>query len=120
MPIFDSRTWAGLKASKVQRTIILTQYEKTIQTAFREVADALAVRGSMDQQVTFQESLVHAVSETHRLSGIRYERGLDSYLAVLDAQRSLYAAQQRLVTLRLARLTSLVRLYAALGGGADR
>ena len=120
MPIFDSRTWSALKASKVQRTIILTQYEKTIQTAFREVADALAVRGSMDQQVAFQESLVHAVSETHRLSGIRYERGLDSYLAVLDAQRSLYAAQQRLVTLRLARLTSLVRLYAALGGGADR
>ena len=117
MPIFDARTWSAHKAAKVQREIAVTQYEKAIQSAFREVADALAVRGTVDQQVAAQQSLVHAVAETYRLSNSRYERGIDSYLAVLDAQRSLYAAQQGLVSLRLASVASQVSLYAALGGG---
>ncbi len=119
MPIFDTRAWLALKVTKVQREIALTQYESAIQNAFREVADALAVRGTVDQQVSAQESLVHAVAETYRLSASRYEKGIDSYLSVLDAQRSLYAAQQGLVSLRLAKLANQVRLYAALGGGAD-
>ena len=83
------------------------------------MADALAVRGTVDQQVSAQESLVHAVAETYRLSTIRYDTGIDSYLSVLDAQRSLYAAQQGLVFLRLAKLANQVRLYAVLGGGSD-
>ena len=117
MPIFDTRTWSALKASKVQREIVVTQYEKTIQNAFREVADALAVRDTMSEQVSAQESLVHAVAETYRMSNSRYEKGMDSYLGVLDAQRSLYGAQQGLIGLRLARIINGVTLYKVLGGG---
>ena len=109
MPIFDARTWSALKVTKVQREIAVTQYEKAIQNAFREVADALAVRGTVDQQVAAQQSLVDAVAETYRLSNIRYDKGIDSYLSVLDAQRSLYAAQQGLVALRLAKLANQVQ-----------
>lgn len=119
MPIFDTRAWLALKVTKVQREIALTQYEQAIQSAFREVADTLAVSGTIDRQVAAQESLVHAVAQTHRLSQARYDRGIDSYLSVLDAQRSLYSAQQGLVSLHLARLANQVRLYAVLGGGAD-
>ncbi|WDN87245.1 outer membrane protein, multidrug efflux system [Desulfosarcina sp. BuS5] len=119
MPIFDARTWAALRVSKADRKIILTQYEKAIQTAFREVADALAVQGTIDQQVSAQRSLVDAVAETYRLSNKLYAKGIDSYLGVLDAQRSLFAAQQGLISLRLARLANQVRLYAVLGGGGE-
>jgi multidrug efflux system outer membrane protein len=119
MPVFDARTWSAHKASKVQQEIAVTQYEKTVQSAFREVADALAIRGSVDQQVEAQQSLVQSVAETYRLSNSRYNMGIDSYLSVLDAQRSLYAAQQGLVSLHLAKLANQVRLYAALGGGCD-
>jgi multidrug efflux system outer membrane protein len=117
MPIFDTRTWAALRTTKVQRELALTQYEGAIQTAFREVADALAVRGTVDQQVQAQTALVEAVAETYRLSNFRYETGLDDYLSVLDAQRSLYLAQQGLVSLRRAKLANQVQLYAVLGGG---
>jgi len=117
MPIFDARTWAAYRVSKTEREIALTQYEKTIQTAFREVADALAVRGTVDEQLSAQQSLVDAVAGTYRLSNARYTKGIDSYLSVLDAQRSLYTAQQGLITLRLGKLTNQVRLYAVLGGG---
>jgi multidrug efflux system outer membrane protein len=119
MPVFDARTWSAHKAAKVQREIAVSQYEKAIQSAFRDVADALAIRGAMDQQVAAQQSLVQAVAETYRLSNSRYNMGIDSYLSVLDAQRSLYAAQQGLVSLHLAKLANQVRLYAALGGGGD-
>jgi len=117
MPIFDARTWAALRVSRAEREIVLTQYEKAIQGAFREVADALAVRGTVDRQVSAQQSLVDAVAEAYRLSNKRYEMGVDSYLSVLDAHRSLYGAKQGLITLQLARLASSVRLYAVLGGG---
>lgn len=117
MPIFDARTWSAAKAASVQREIAVAQYEKAIQSAFREVADALAVRGTVDQQVAAQESLVKAFAETYRLANSRFDKGIDSYLGVLDAQRSLFAAQQVLVFLRLEKLTSQVRLYAVLGGG---
>ena len=117
MPIFDARTWSAHWAAKVQREIAVTQYEKAIQSAFREVADALATRGTVDQQVSAQQSLVHASAETYRLSNSRYDKGIDSYLGVLDAQRSLFAAQQGLVSLRLAKLANQVSLYAVLGGG---
>lgn len=118
MPIFDARTWAALRVSKAEREMVLTQYEKAIQTAFREVADTLAVQGSIDEQVAAQKSLVAAVAETHRLAGKRYALGLDNYLGVLDAQQTLYRQQQVQTSLRLARLANQVRLYAVLGGGA--
>nr|MBL0712834.1 TolC family protein [Desulfobacterales bacterium] len=118
LPIFDARTWAALRVSKADREIILTQYEKTIQTAFREVADALSVQGTINQQISAQQSLVNASAETYRLSNKRYTLGIDSYLGVLDAQRSLYVQQQVFIALRLARRTNQVGLYAVLGGGA--
>jgi multidrug efflux system outer membrane protein len=117
MPIFDARTWSAYDVTKVEREISLTQYEKAIQAAFREVADALAVRGTLNQQIAAQQSLVVAVAETYRLSNERYTKGIDSYLSVLDAQRSLYGAQQGLIALHLARLANRVTLYKALGGG---
>lgn len=118
MPIFDARTWSAYDVTKIEKEISVAQYEKAIQTAFREVADALAVRGTVDRQVAAQQSLVEAVSETYRLSQVRYTKGIDNYLSVLDAQRSLNATQQGLITLRLARISSLVTLYKVLGGGA--
>ncbi len=116
MPIFDARTWAAYRVSQATRDIALAQYEKAIQTAFREVADVLAVRGTVDQQLSAQESIVNSALKVYELSDKRYTEGLDGYLGVLDAQRSLYAAQQGLTSLRLARLVNQVRLFAVLGG----
>ena len=99
MPIFDARTWSAYDVTKVEKEISVAQYEKAIQTAFREVADALAVRGTVNQQIAAQQSLVNAVAETYRLSNARYTKGIDNYLSVLDAQRSLYAARQGLIFL---------------------
>lgn len=119
VPVFDARTWAAYRVSKAEREIVLTRYEKVIQTAFKEVADALAVQGTVDQQLSAQQSLTDAVTETYRLANMRYVKGIDSYLGVLDAQRSFYAAQQGLISLRLFKQINQVRLYAVLGGGAD-
>jgi multidrug efflux system outer membrane protein len=119
VPIFDARTWAAYRVSKAQQEIAITRYEKTIQVAFREVADALAVKGMVDQQIAAQQSLTHAVAETYRLADKRYQKGIDSYLGVLDAQQSLYIQQRVLIALRLEKLTNQVRLYAVLGGGGE-
>jgi multidrug efflux system outer membrane protein len=119
LPIFDAGSnRANLKVAEVDRDIAVAQYEKAIQTAFREVADALAQRGTIDEQVAAQQSLTDATSESYRLSLARYEKGVDSYLAVLDSQRSLYSAQQNLISARLSRLANLVTLYKVLGGGS--
>jgi multidrug efflux system outer membrane protein len=117
VPIFDARTWSAYGVTKVEREIFVAQYEKAIQTAFREVADALAVQGTVNQQIAARQSLVEAVTETYRLSNARYTKGIDSYLSVLDAQRSLYGAKQGLIALRLARISNQVTLYKVLGGG---
>jgi outer membrane protein, multidrug efflux system len=117
MPVFDARTWFALKAVKAQQEIAIAQYQKAIQSAFRDVADALAIRGTVDQEIAAQQSLVYASGETYRLSNSRYTKGIDSYLGVLDAQRSYFAAQQVLVYLRLSKLANQVQLYAVLGGG---
>lgn len=117
LPVFDPRTWSNIKVSEAEREIAVAEYERTIQASFKEVADALAVRGTVDQQLAAQESLVRAVEQTHRLSTIRYDKGIDSYLDVLDAQRSLYEAQQALISFQLSKLTNQVTLYAVLGGG---
>ncbi len=119
VPVFDARAWAALDVTRVDRKIAVAQYEKAVQTAFREVADALAVRGTVEEQLSAQQSLADAVAETYRLAGARYAKGIDNYLVVLDAQRSLYAAQQGLIAVRLAKRTNRVKLYAVLGGGAE-
>ena len=115
LPIFDARTWSAYDMTKAEREISVAQYEKAIQTAFREVADTLAVRGTVDQQIAAQQSLVNAYAETYRLSNARYTKGIDNYLSVLVAQRSLFAAQQGLIYLRLLRLINLVTMYQVLG-----
>jgi multidrug efflux system outer membrane protein len=118
--LFDGGANAGnLALAKAQRDLEIAQYEKSIETAFREVADALAVRGQIDRQVTAQEGLVAANAQALALAQARYEQGADTYLNVLIAQRSLYAARQSLVAAQLARKTNLVTLYAVLGGGLD-
>jgi multidrug efflux system outer membrane protein len=117
VPIFDARTWAAYDVTKVDREIALAQYEKAIQAGFREVADTLAQRATLGDQLQAQQSLVEASEVSYRLSDARFTRGIDSYLRVLDAQRSLYGAQQGLIAVRLARLTNLVTLYKVLGGG---
>ena len=119
LPIFDSGArQANYNASQVERDIAIADYEKSIQAAFREVSDALSLRTAlMSQQIALQ-SLVDALAETYRLSEARYTAGIDGYLSVLVAQRSLYGAQQLLVDVRLARLSNLVTLYKVLGGGA--
>ncbi len=119
LPIFDAgANKAGLEAAEADRDIAVAQYEKAIQTAFREVADALAQRGTIDDQLAAQKSLTDATGESYRLSQARYEKGIDSYLNVLDSQRSLYNAQKDLISVRLSELTNLVTLYKTLGGGS--
>lgn len=119
LPIFTGgANRANLEATQVDREIALARYERAIQAAFREVADALAARATLAEQFAAQTALVEALTVTQRLAQARFERGIDSFLPVLDAQRQLYAAQQSLVTLRLARDANLVTLYKTLGGGA--
>ena len=119
LPVFDARTWYAYRVTKVEREISIAQYEKAIQSAFREVADNLAIKGTIDAQITAQEALVEAVDQTYRLARLRYDKGIDSYLSVLDAQRSFYGARQALIMLRLARAVNIISLYKALGGGSD-
>jgi len=118
MPIFDGGiNLANLNASKAERDILVAQYEKAIQVAFREVADALAQKRTVGDQIAAQQSMVDATAKTYSLSDGRYKAGIDNYLSVLDAHRSLYSAQQGLITIRLAALTNSVTLYKVLGGG---
>jgi multidrug efflux system outer membrane protein len=118
LPIFaGGANVANLKLANVQKKVQVAQYEKAIQTAFREVADALAARGTLQQQLEEQRALVNAASASYKLSELRFQNGIDAYLTVLDSQRTLYSAQQGLVSVELTRLQSLVDLYKALGGG---
>jgi multidrug efflux system outer membrane protein len=118
VPIFDAgQNQATLDASRVDRAIAVAQYEQAIQTAFKEVADALANYGTLDQRMAAQVALVNATQESFSLSEARYQRGIDSYLDVLDSQRSLYAAQQDLITMQLTKSNNQVELYKTLGGG---
>jgi len=119
MPIFDVRTWFAYDVTKIEKEMSIAQYEKAIQTAFREVADALAVKGTINQQIAAQQSLVDALAITYRLSEARYSKGVDSYLSVLDAQRQLYGAEQILIVLRLAQMNNSIELYKTLGGGGQ-
>lgn len=118
VPIFNAgQNQATLDATRIDRQIAVAQYERTIQTAFKEVSDALANYGTLDQRMAAQEALVNATQESYSLSEARYQRGIDSYLDVLDSQRSLYAAQQDLISMQLIKSTNMVELYKTLGGG---
>jgi multidrug efflux system outer membrane protein len=118
IPIFSGGTnQANLDYAKVEKSIEIATYEKTIQTAFSEVANALAARGTYTDQLQAQEALTGAYADSYRLSELRFRSGVDSYLTTLDSQRELYAAQQNLITLRQERLANLVTLYKTLGGG---
>jgi multidrug efflux system outer membrane protein len=118
VPLFDGgANRANLRVAEVGRDISVAQYEKAVQVAFREVSDALAQRSTITDQLQAQQSLVGATAESDQLSRARFSRGVESYLAVLDAQRSLYRAQQDLIGTRLSRVSNLVTLYKVLGGG---
>jgi multidrug efflux system outer membrane protein len=116
--IFDAgRNRANLDVAKVGREIALAQYERAIQSAFREVADALAGRATLVEQLRAQQAQARAEEVRHRLADLRYRNGAASYLDVLDAQRALFAAQQALVQTQLQQAQNLVAVYKALGGG---
>lgn len=118
LPIFDAgRNRANLDLAEVRRDLAVADYEKTIQTAFREVADALAARQWLQRQVQSQQQTLDALSERSRLVKLRYDSGATSYFEVLDAERELLTAEQQLVQTRRALLSSQINLYAALGGG---
>lgn len=118
LPIFDfGRNTGNLRYAEATRDAMVAQYEKTVQTAFREVADALARRGTIDDQLAAQRSLSNNATGAYRLSEARFRAGVDGFLNTLDSQRALYAAEQQLMGTRLIRQTNAVELYRALGGG---
>ena len=118
LPLFDGGRNAGnLAYAKATRQAAVATYEKAVQSAFREVADALATRGTIGEQIAAQTARVEAAQVAAKLSDARYRAGIDSFLTALDAQRTAYAARQQLQTTRLARASNLVELYRSLGGG---
>ena len=120
LPLFDGgRLRGNLDAARAQQQAAVSTYEKTVQTAFREVADALAQRGTIDEQVAAQTARVEAANVALRISEARYRSGVESFLTTLDSQRTAYAAQQQLVTTRLTRESNMVELYRSLGGGLN-
>ncbi|MEG0196466.1 MAG: multidrug efflux RND transporter AdeIJK outer membrane channel subunit AdeK [Acinetobacter sp.] len=118
IPIFDWGTRkANIKISETDQQIALSDYEKSIQSAFREVNDALAVRQNIGDRLAAQRRLVDATNTTYKLSNARFRAGIDSYLTVLDAQRTSYAAEQGLLLLEQANMNNQVEVYKTLGGG---
>lgn len=118
LPIFTAgRNQANLKAAEAGKKIAVAQYEKAIQTAFREVSDALVSRSTLVNQLEAQRTQLEAESVRYKLSDLRYTNGVASYLDLLDAQRSLFALQQATVQVQLAQLQNQVNLYKVLGGG---
>ncbi|GLU31631.1 outer membrane efflux protein [Trinickia caryophylli] len=119
LPIFDGgRNISNLDLAKARRDEALAQYEKTIESAFRDVSDALSAKQWLAAQVESARGIVATQSERARLAKLRYDSGATPFLEVLDAQRDLLNAQQQLIQMRRALLSSRVALYAALGGGA--
>jgi multidrug efflux system outer membrane protein len=118
VPIFDAgQNYANLDYAKLQKRIEIANYEKAIQSAFHDVADALAARATYTSQVAFEQQLVAADSRDFSLSKMRFDAGADSYLTVLVAQGSLFSARLDLIALKLAEQQNLITLYKALGGG---
>ena len=118
LPIFDGGVnRANLSIAKTDRDIYVAQYEKAIQVAFREVADALATRGTIDERLASQQALVDAAEKSFKINDARYRKGADTYLNALVSQRALYSAQQGLISTRLNQTSNAVTLYKVLGGG---
>ena len=118
LPIFDGgRNQANLDSALVGRKVAVAQYEKAIQVAFRETVDALAGRSTLGEQLAATQAQERSEADRFRLADLRYRNGVASYLDVLDAQRSLFATQQSLAQIELARRQNEVALYKALGGG---
>jgi len=118
LPLFHGgANIANLDLAHALKNIDVARYEKTVQTAFRETADALAARGTLDDETAAQQRLVDASAASYRLADLRYRNGVDSYLNALVSQRSLYSAQQSLIVTRLAQMSNRVTLYKVLGGG---
>ena len=118
LPIFDTgRNIALLEVAETGRQIAVAAYEKTIQNAFREVMDCLVQRANIGEQMSAEAALLKSTSTTFELASARYDVGVDSYLNVLDAQRSLYSAQQSYIFTKLLREINAIQLYKALGGG---
>ncbi|MET0889003.1 MAG: efflux transporter outer membrane subunit [Stenotrophomonas maltophilia] len=118
LPIFQGgKLRANLGMATADRDIALAQYEKAIQSGFREAADALALNESLDAQLSSQQALVAAAEQAQQLSQARYDAGLDSFLTLLDARRTAYTARQSLVSTQLAQQSNQVALYKVLGGG---
>ena len=119
LPIFDGgANRANLRVAEVDRDLAVNGYDRAVQGAFREVADALAERLTWQERLSAASALVSANQKALDLSNARFKAGTDNYLSVLDAQRSLYAAQQQLISLRLAEQINRVALFKALGGDA--
>ncbi len=117
-PIFDAgRNQANLDVAKVNKDIAIAQYEKAVQTAFREVSDSLAGRATLGEQLRAQTALTNAAQVSYKLADLRYRNGASSYLDVLDAQRNYFAAQQATVQVQALQAQNLVTLYKVLGGG---
>lgn len=120
LPIFTGgRLSNNLELSEVRKEIAVVDYERTIETAFREVADALSAVSTLDDQLTAQQNLVRAAARREDLSQKRYEAGIESYLAVLDAKRELYEAKQNEILLRRQQAANRIALYKSLGGGRN-
>ena len=118
LPIFEGgRLRANLDAARADRDIALAQYERAIQAGFRDVADALALTTTLAEQRAARQATVEAATEADQLARARYKAGRDSYLVLLESQRTLYLAQQTLIVTRLSEQTNRVTLYKALGGG---
>lgn len=118
MTLFDGGARdANLAYAKSQREMYVANYELTVQTAFKEVADALARRATMDEQVAAQMALVEAAADSYRLANARYAKGVDTFLVALDGQRTLYSAQQALLMVRLEAVRNRAVVYQVLGGG---
>jgi multidrug efflux system outer membrane protein len=118
LPLFTGGTnTANLDYSQAQKSLYVSTYELTVQTAFKEVADALAVRGTIQGRLEAQGALVTAASDSYTLAEARYRKGVDTFLNALDSQRTLYSAQQTLISTRQTEMANVITLYQALGGG---
>ncbi len=121
LPLFNQNTnLANLDAAQVSKRIEIAQYEKAIQVAFSEVSDAMVARDTFNEQIKAQRDLLKAQQGRYDLAGARYHNGIDSYLTVLLAQQDLYSAQENLIQVSVDRLTNLISLYKALGGGWEK
>jgi multidrug efflux system outer membrane protein len=120
LPIFDGgRNKANLSLAEVRSDIAITAYEKTIQIAFREVADALSARATLSDEIAAQDAVRASQAARLELAQARYKNGIASYLDVLDAERELFAAEQQLLQTKLLKITNTVDLYRSLGGGLN-